>query len=260
MLRAILVFTLLMLASCSIEPEPVTAAAEAETQQRVAKPAEGATAAEAAKKRKPAEAPEVKEEPAAKHVAETKTAVKAEPARPEVKAEPAVKPEPAVPAPKPRPVRVKKPAPKPLAAALMAGKHVIGAVEPVRVIPGDFVFTARIDTGAKTSSMHAEEIQQFERDGKRWVRFKITDGTKSRVVEKRVVRRVRIKQQIVPSERRPVVKMRFIIGGVSQSIQVTLTDRSNFKYKVLVGRNFLHDLFIVDVGQKMTTQPIPYEK
>lgn len=240
--RVILVLVVFALASCSIQPEPDAAVRQVEVAEKAAKPTANGPVAKLETRTEPAVKPKAPAESAAKPV-------------------PAVKPEPRAVAAvqKRKPVRVRKPAPKVPASVQMEGKRVIGGIEAVRIIPGDFVFPARIDTGAKTSSLHAEELQLFERDGKRWVRFRLTDGSKSRVVEKKVIRRVRIKQQDAPPERRPVVKMRFILGGVSQSIQVTLTDRSNFQYKVLVGRNFLHDVYIVDVGQKMTTQPILYK-
>jgi hypothetical protein len=226
MIRVILVLVVLVMSSCSVKTEPGAVAEPEKASQQTEKPSGDAV----------------------KKSIEVKTEASKEPSKQsETKKKPAAEPETVALVKKPKPHRIQKPLPVVPEVRLIGGKRVIGGVEAVRIIPGDFVLPARIDTGAKTSSLHAEELELFERDGKRWV-------------EKKVVRMVRIKQQNVPSERRPVIKMRFIIGGVSQSIQVTLTDRSNFKYKVLVGRNFLHDVFIVDVGQKMTVQPMPYRR
>ena len=50
-------------------------------------------------------------------------------------------------------------------------KIIIGAVEKVRLLPPNVVLKARIDTGAKTTSIDAQNIIPFERDGKEWVRF-----------------------------------------------------------------------------------------
>jgi hypothetical protein len=239
MIRVILVLVVLVMSSCSVKTEPGAVAEPEKASQQTEKPSGDAV----------------------KKSIEVKTEASKEPSKQsETKKKPAAEPETVALVKKPKPHRIQKPLPVVPEVRLIGGKRVIGGVEAVRIIPGDFVLPARIDTGAKTSSLHAEELELFERDGKRWVRFRLAGGNKSRVVEKKVVRMVRIKQQNVPSERRPVIKMRFIIGGVSQSIQVTLTDRSNFKYKVLVGRNFLHDVFIVDVGQKMTVQPMPYRR
>jgi hypothetical protein len=51
-----------------------------------------------------------------------------------------------------------------------------------------------------------------------------------------------------------------ILGEVSESVNVTLANRSNFKYNLLVGRNMLHDRFIVDVSLRYTVEPMPYKE
>lgn len=136
-----------------------------------------------------------------------------------------------------------------------AAKRIIGTTEPVRIIPGDFVVTARIDTGANTTSLHADNLQIVNKDGKNWARFTL----EGHAVDAKVIKFVHIKQHSAPSERRPVILLRLILGDVSESVKVTLTNRSNFKYKLLIGRNYLYDRFIVDVSLKNTSQPAAYE-
>lgn len=63
-------------------------------------------------------------------------------------------------------------------------KCIIGKIERVRLVPPNVVLKARIDTGAKTTSIDAREITPFERDGKQWVRFVIMDGDKPYLIEK----------------------------------------------------------------------------
>ena len=75
--------------------------------------------------------------------------------------------------------------------ATTAGKlhlPIIGAVEWARVDPPDFVMEARIDTGAETTSIHAEDISLVERDGKRYVKFSLADPQtgESVVLERRL--------------------------------------------------------------------------
>jgi len=110
---------------------------------------------------------------------------------------------------------------------------------------------ARIDTGAESTSIHAEDIQLLERDGKRYVRFQVLDPTSGEKaqMEKRFRRRVLIKQQGGELERRYVVRMWITLGGIRARVDVTLTDRSGFDYPLLIGRNFLTDHMIVDVSQ-----------
>ncbi|MFT7824223.1 MAG: RimK/LysX family protein [Sulfurimonas sp.] len=52
----------------------------------------------------------------------------------------------------------------------------------------------------------------------------------------------------------------FLGLNVSESVNVTLADRSRFKYKLLIGRNLLYDNFIVDVSQKYTIDPMEHKE
>lgn len=129
-------------------------------------------------------------------------------------------------------------------------------MEYVYVPSSKVTLKARIDTGAKTSSIHAVDVKEFERDGKRWVKFKLVSGKKS-FIEKAlpVFRTVRIKQDAdLDSQRRYVVKMRINLGTISQLVEVTLNDRSNLLYPVLIGRNYLNGVAIVDVSKKYLTK------
>ncbi len=129
-------------------------------------------------------------------------------------------------------------------------KKIIGKIENVRLVPPNIVLKARIDTGAKTTSIDAREITPFERDGKQWVRFVVMDGEKQHTIKRKVIRTVQIKRHGAESQDRYVVKMRIILGDISQLISVTLNDRDAYQYPVLIGRNFLRDHCIVDVGKK----------
>lgn len=132
-------------------------------------------------------------------------------------------------------------------------KKIIGRVERVTVTPGDITFKARIDTGATTTSLGVDEMKIVNEDGKDWVEIKIGDVKLKYKVRKYIL----IKQHGVESKRRPVVRMRLTLGDVSEVVNVTLADRSNFEYQLLIGRNFLYDRFIVDVSLKNTIKPKP---
>lgn len=135
-------------------------------------------------------------------------------------------------------------------------KPIIGEVEQVRVIPGNFIFDARIDTGATTTSLGVDEMEVLNEDGKEYVEI-ILNGIKSK---HKIIRFTQIKQHRKEPLRRPVIRLRLILGEVSESVDVTLADRSNFKYKLLIGRNFLHERFVVDVSLKYTSVPKLYEE
>lgn len=139
-------------------------------------------------------------------------------------------------------------------AAKIADKLVIGEIEHVTVAPPGQVFVARIDTGAAGTSIHASHIAAFERDGRDWVRFQIDHPSIEAplAIERPVARTVRVKQaggEI--AERRLVVKMTITLGSMTEQIDVSLTERTAMTYPVLIGRNFLRNLAIVDVSQRL---------
>lgn len=148
------------------------------------------------------------------------------------------------------------PAPMPPMASTAGKLHlpIIGAVEWARIEPANLWMESRIDTGAETTSIHAEEIQLIERDGKRYVSFVLIDSvTGSRhAQELRLRRRVLIKQNGGPDQRRFVVRMWVTVGDSRSRIDVNLADRTGFEYPMLIGRNFLTDTMIVDVSRHHT--------
>ena len=139
-------------------------------------------------------------------------------------------------------------------AARIADKLLIGGVENVYVAPPGQVFTARIDTGAAGTSIHASNIVTFEKDGQDWVRFQIDHPSIATAIamERPLARTVRVKQASSESlERRLVVKMTITLGSLSEQIDVSLSERSAMTYPLLLGRNFLRNLAVVDVSQRL---------
>lgn len=135
-------------------------------------------------------------------------------------------------------------------------KTVLGALEHVYLDPPGLEFSARIDSGARTSSVNAMDIVEFERDGKPFVKFNLTNPQTGELIEitRRLRRHVKIKERgDREAQRRPVVRMRVLIANISEQIDFTLENRSKFKHQVLIGRNLLSDLAIVDVSKKYTT-------
>jgi hypothetical protein len=128
-------------------------------------------------------------------------------------------------------------------------KQIIGSSELVHIYPGDFLITARIDTGANTTSLGAEDLQIINEDGINFALF-LLDG---KLVKHKIIKFVKIKQHDADSERRPVIKLKITLGDITQIVDVTLTNRSNFEYKMLIGVNFIYDHFIVDVSQQNIT-------
>lgn len=137
----------------------------------------------------------------------------------------------------------------------------IGEQEWALVEPGDLILEARIDTGAETSSIHAENIRLLEKDGKRWVRFTVEDPSTGRELqlERRLHRRILVKQTGSDDyDRRYVVRMWITLGDTRTWVDVSLSDRDDFEFPLLIGRNMLMDAFAVDVSQHHTLpKPMP---
>ncbi|MCP5245989.1 MAG: ATP-dependent zinc protease [Burkholderiales bacterium] len=133
-------------------------------------------------------------------------------------------------------------------------RTVLGGLEYIYLDPPGISLSARIDTGAQTSSLNALDMIEFERDGKPYIRFNIIDPETEEKIE--LIRRIRgytkIKKHKTESQRRPIVRLRVILGDLDELISFTLVDRSKFKQQILMGRNFLRDLAIVDVSKEYT--------
>lgn len=144
-----------------------------------------------------------------------------------------------------------------LSTPLLSGtKEVVGWIEDVKIYPGNFIIQAKLDTGANISSLNAQHLFRFQKDGVHWARFYIKDKKgKTFYLERRVLHVVKVKRQGREPEERPVIKLGLCLGERYREVDVNLVDRSNFKYQVLVGRNFLAGYFIVDASVTNQRQP-----
>ncbi|WP_177166575.1 RimK/LysX family protein [Nitrosomonas sp. Nm51] len=131
---------------------------------------------------------------------------------------------------------------------------ILGGLEYIYLEPPGISLSARIDTGAQTSSLNALDMVEFERDGKPYIKFNIIDPETNEKIE--ITRRVRghtkIKKHKTESQRRPIVQLRVKLGKLDEQISFTLIDRSKFEQQALIGRNFLRDLAVVDVSKEFT--------
>ena len=129
-------------------------------------------------------------------------------------------------------------------------KQIYGWREKVLVDGLEKTITAKLDTGAYTSSIHAEDAKLFERDGKKWVRFIVTEPRKKdspRIqLEAPLVRIARIKEPGGESESREVVRLAFKIGERKLRGEFTLNNRSNMLSAILIGRVTIRELGWID--------------
>lgn len=133
-------------------------------------------------------------------------------------------------------------------------RTIVGSKEWIYVSPPGHLYQARIDSGAATSSLSAIDIEYFDRDSERWVRFSLQhdDESESAMVEAKLIRHVLIKQSSSPEpDRRPVVSLTVHLGNdLRYDTEFTLTDRSQMTYPILIGREFLRDITLIDVGSE----------
>lgn len=112
---------------------------------------------------------------------------------------------------------------------------------------------AKIDTGARTSAMHAWHIREFERDGATWVSFEVhptqRNNRESLTCAAPVVDRRNIKSSSGHNEIRYVVTVNIEIAGTTRNIELTLSNRDEMGFRLLLGRTTLRRHYIVDPGR-----------
>lgn len=128
--------------------------------------------------------------------------------------------------------------------------RIFGWKEWLWIIKPDLVLRAKLDTGARTCSVHATNIETLELDGKKWVKFTISDpsdeGGKRFRHKAPVVRISKVKNDRGGLDERFVVPLTFHLGGRKMEAEFNLNDRSQMNYAVLLGRNVLSELGAVD--------------
>lgn len=130
-------------------------------------------------------------------------------------------------------------------------KMIIGSDEwcsfPTLNIPA---VKARVDSGAKTSSLHAVHIQRFIKNDEYWVKFEVhplKGNRKTRVhCEARLIDQRVIKSSSGDKEKRPVISTALSLGGKTWDIEVTLTNRDSMGYRMLLGREAMNGQVLID--------------
>lgn len=132
-------------------------------------------------------------------------------------------------------------------------KQVIGWREEIGLPElGIAQMRAKIDTGARTSALHAEKQELFERDGKSWVRFLIPqDASRTlKLVELPLKDQRNIKNTSGVPERRLIVSTVLLLGAHRWHIDVSLADRKKMEFDLILGRTAIRGRrVLVDPGK-----------
>ena len=136
-------------------------------------------------------------------------------------------------------------------SGVQAPLKVLGWVENVYLVEPGFEVKAKLDSGARTSSLDVRIIKKFRQYGKRWVRFAVRhpETGKETVMVRERERTIGIVQHEGETDVRPTVKIEVCFAGARRRIEVSLTDRSNFEYPMLLGRRALRKVALIHPGQ-----------
>jgi hypothetical protein len=141
-------------------------------------------------------------------------------------------------------------------------RTVMGWLESVVVESRKTKTRAKLDTGTKTSSIHAKDVEHIGKGEAPWVRFTLEPGEAEAgqpadepvTLEKPLERMTRVKQHGGEVDARPVVKLAFCLNGERHESEFSLEDRSGYNYRILLGRDFLKNVALVDPGATFMTR------
>ncbi|SHH30430.1 ATP-dependent zinc protease family protein [Ferrimonas marina] len=109
---------------------------------------------------------------------------------------------------------------------------------------------AKLDTGARTSCLHAFKTEPFERDNKPWLRMHVHphqgDEQTVLVCEAPLVEYRKVTDSGGHAEQRPVILTELTMGGARWPIEMTVTNRDTMKFRMLIGRTAMQGHLMVD--------------
>ena len=116
--------------------------------------------------------------------------------------------------------------------------------------------SARVDTGARTSALHVENIELVGSSRVRFdVRLRRDDPAARVTVETKVSRRTPVRASTGSTEPRLFVKAHIRLGGREHLIEVGLVDRRHMLYRMLLGRSALERHYLIDVSKRYALGP-----
>lgn len=123
---------------------------------------------------------------------------------------------------------------------------------------------ARVDSGARTSALHAVNITPFTKSDEAWVRFEVHplqhNGKTTVFCEAPIVDKRRVKSSSGAAETRYVIKSALTVGDYSWEIEITLTNRDSMGYRMLLGRQAMQGKMLVDPSSSCLLGELSHEQ
>jgi hypothetical protein len=138
----------------------------------------------------------------------------------------------------------------------LRGRTLIGIAERIALPEwGVERLRVKIDTGARTSALHVDGVEEIPGDRVRfWVVLDRKRGRKLQV-EAKIARRSRVRSSSGRSETRYFVSTVMRLGGVEKTIEISLASREPMIFRMLLGRQALAHEFVIDPGHRYLTAP-----
>lgn len=136
-------------------------------------------------------------------------------------------------------------------------KEIIGRMERISIPEFELNgIEAKVDTGAYHGAIHVSLVNEFEQDGKRWIRFIILDDAhpefKNKVYETDLFDERRVRSSNGELQHRYAVPVTVILKGKQIKAKLGLSNRKDLRYPVLLGRKIIKKHFIIDPSKTFT--------
>lgn len=133
--------------------------------------------------------------------------------------------------------------------------RIIGRIEKVSLLDLGFIdLDVKIDSGASTSALHAQNIRRVRIGDKYYVKFRMLDKTHPAYEDNDIklplykIKKVRSSNGYL--QKRYSIRTRMKMGNKIYRIEFTLSDRKDMKYPILLGTKFIRSKFLIDVSKK----------
>jgi len=138
--------------------------------------------------------------------------------------------------------------------AVHSNRLVIGWREYISLpLLGIHQLDAKIDTGARSSSLDVHSIEEFRKRQECWVRFRILENIdlamSGRVVEAKLIEYRNVRASSGHVARRPVILTELALGDLCWPVEITLSNRRSMGYRMLIGRLAIETRFLVDASR-----------